>query len=218
MIGAGEARRGGRGCVAVAPPHGLWRRRGGITGLAEAIGGSTTVTGDSLADARGRGASFESFMQSHSKRLVQALTMISLDGEAAADAAQEAFIQLYLRWDGADRPRDPAAWLYRVGINRCKDHRRFLTRTARVVERLGSWTASEPAGDDVVAVNWMPGGDFAAALRSLPGGQRTAATLYYLNDLSTTEIASVMGISEGTVNSHLHRAREALKKLVEASA
>jgi RNA polymerase sigma-70 factor, ECF subfamily len=174
------------------------------------------MAGDSLAEVRGRSASFESFMQTHSRRLVQALTMISLDRETAADAAQEAFLELFLRWDGADRPRDPAAWLYRVGINRCKDHRRFLSRTSRVVERLGSWAASSPAGDSDVVVSWAPSPDVASALRSLPAGQRTAATLYYLNDLSVAEIAGIMGVSDGTVNSHLHRAREALKKLVEA--
>ena len=171
------------------------------------------MTDDSLAGLKQRGESFESFMRSHGARLIQALTMISLDREAAADAAQEAFIQLYLRWDGADRPRDPVAWLYRVGINRCKDHRRFLSRTARVVERLGFGADPRTGGDDLVGE--LPGQDFTSALRSLPKGQRTAATLYYLNDLSVAEIAAVAGISEGTVNSHLHRAREALKKLVE---
>jgi RNA polymerase sigma-70 factor (ECF subfamily) len=169
---------------------------------------------DSLVRPREWSGSFESFMQSHCGRLVQALTVISLDRETAADAAQEAFIQLYLRWDGFDRPRDPAAWLYRVGINRCKDYRRFLSRTARVVERLGAHAGPEAGGDDLVV--WAPGLDFAPALRSLPRGQRTAATLYYLNDLSVGEIATIMRVSEGTVNSHLHRAREALKKLVEA--
>lgn len=169
---------------------------------------------DPLAQARDRSASFESFMTAHSVRLVRALTMISLDREAAADAAQEAFVALYVRWQGSARPQDPAAWLYRVGINRCKDHRRFVTRTARVVERLGSWNA--PAEGEAQIVTWTPGSDFAAALRSLPAGQRTAATLYYLNDLSTLDIAAIMGVSEGTVNSHLHRARTALKKLVEA--
>jgi RNA polymerase sigma-70 factor, ECF subfamily len=169
---------------------------------------------DSLAGTGERSESFESFMRSHGARLVQALTMISLDREAAADAAQEAFIQLYLRWDGVDRPRDPIAWLYRVGINRCKDHRRFLSRTARVVERLGS--GADPEGRADGLVGWMSGTDFTQTLRSLPKGQRTAATLYYLNDLSVGEIAAIMGISDGTVNSHLHRAREALKKLVEA--
>ncbi len=172
------------------------------------------MTEGSLAGLKERGESFESFMRSHGTRLVQALTMISLDREVAADAAQEAFIQLYLRWDGVDRPHDPAAWLYRVGINRCKDHRRFLSRTARVVERLGSGADPRTEGDDLVGE--LPGRDFTSALRSLPKGQRTAATLYYLNDLSVAEIAAIAGISKGTVNSHLHRAREALKKLVEA--
>ena len=169
---------------------------------------------DSLAGLKEGSASFESFMHSHGTRLVQALTMISLDRETAADAAQEAFIALYLRWDGVDRPRDPIAWLYRVGINRCKDHRRFLSRTARVVERLGSGAGMETGADGLVT--WTPGLDLVRTLRSLPKGQRTAATLHYLNDLSVGEVAAIMGISHGTVNSHLHRAREALKKLLEA--
>lgn len=65
-------------------------------------------------------------------------------------------------------------------------------------------------------VDWTPDLDFASIFRPLPKRQRTAATLYYLNDLSVGEIARVMSISEGAVNSHLHRAREALKGLVEA--
>ena len=153
-------------------------------------------------------------MEGHCARLVQALTMISLDREVAADAAQEAFIQLYLRWDVVDQYRDPVAWLYRVGINRCKDYRRFLFRTTRVVERLGA--QQDPETGETNAVRWSPDPDFASVFRSLPRRQRTAATLHYLNDLSVGEIARVMNISEGAVNSHLHRAREALKRLVEA--
>jgi RNA polymerase sigma-70 factor, ECF subfamily len=168
---------------------------------------------DSFARDRQRSQSFESFMQSQSTRFVQVLSLISLDREAAADAAQEAFIELSLRWD-RDRPQDPTAWLYRVGINRCKDYRRFLSRTARALERLGSQTELENQEADVV--EHLARSSFASILRSLPQGQRTAATLYYLNDLSVEEIATVMGISEGTVSSHLHRARGALKKLVEA--
>jgi RNA polymerase sigma factor (sigma-70 family) len=171
------------------------------------------MTESSQAVPREHGESFESFMRNHTGRLVQALTMISLDREAAADAAQEAFIELYRRWDGGERPRDPAAWLYRVGINRCKDYRRFVTRTVRVVERLGSAGESD-AG--TASVGWAPSPEFLSAFRALPKGQRTAATLYYLNDLPVEEVAAIMGVSEGTVNSHLHRAREALKKLVEA--
>jgi hypothetical protein len=49
------------------------------------------MTDGSLAGLMERGESFESLMRSHGARLVQALTMISLDREAAADVAQEAF-------------------------------------------------------------------------------------------------------------------------------
>lgn len=153
-------------------------------------------------------------MQSHRVRLVQALTMISLDREAAADAAQEAFIQLFMRWDSIGEYRDPVAWLYRVGINRCKDYRRYVSRTARMVERLG--TAQDRQIEEDGLVEWDPDPDFVSVFRSLPKRQRTAATLFYLNDLSVGDIARIMDISEGAVNSHLHRAREALKGLVEA--
>ena len=177
--------------------------------------GERVIAADSrVVRPRIRNGGFESFMQGHSARLVRALTMISLDREAAADAAQEAFLQLYLRWDRVDQYRDPVAWLYRVGINRCKDYRRHLSRTARVVERLSS--QKDPVTGEDELVDWTPDLDFASTFRTLPKRQRTAATLYYLNDFSVQEIAKVMSISEGAVNSHLHRAREALKGLVEA--
>lgn len=169
--------------------------------------------------AKVRSAGFEGFMQQHCARLIQALTMITLDREVAADAAQEAFIQLYLRWDQLDTYRDPVAWLYRVGINRCKDYRRYLARTARVVDRIGSQRFGAKGTPEVgrdEMVEWMPDLDFLSTFRSLPKRQRTAATLYYLNDLPVAEIAQIMNISEGAVNSHLHRAREALRGLVEA--
>jgi RNA polymerase sigma-70 factor (ECF subfamily) len=82
-----------------------------------------------------------------------------------------------------------------------------------VVERLGALKDPETGEDKMV--EWAPDPDFACVFRSLPKRQRTAATLHYLNDLSVGEIARVMNISEGAVNSHLHRAREALKGLVE---
>jgi RNA polymerase sigma factor (sigma-70 family) len=56
-----------------------------------------------------------------------------------------------------------------------------------------------------------------SVLADLPARQRTAAALYYDADLSVAEIARVMGISEGAVSSHLHRAHAALKETLEAN-
>jgi RNA polymerase sigma-70 factor, ECF subfamily len=157
-------------------------------------------------------ASFETFVDHHCARLVQSLSLIFLDRELAADAAQEAFIELHLHWDEAVAYTDPVAWLYRVGINRCKDHRRYLARSARLLQRLGGALVEK-----VEPEPWAPETEFIAIIRPLPARQRTAAALFYLADFSIEEIATTMNISEGAVNSHLHRAREALKKVLEAS-
>ena len=150
-------------------------------------------------------------MHRHSGRLVKSLTLITLDRGLAEDAAQEAFLQLYLHWREVPGMRDPAAWLYRVGMNRCKDYRRALKRAARLVERLGQAVDEDQSPQG----KWSPEADFLAILQPLPKRQRTAAALHYVAGFSTSEIAKTMGISEGAVGSHLHKARESLRKVLE---
>lgn len=147
-------------------------------------------------------------MQAHSARLVRSLTLITLDAGLAEDAAQEAFLQLHLHW------RDPAmkdrvAWLYRVAINRSKDYRRALRRATGLAQRLAE------VFDEQAVESWSPDPGLVAIVRQLPKRQRTAAALFYLAGFSSREIAAAMGISEGAVGSHLHKAREALRKILE---
>ena len=153
---------------------------------------------------------YEEFVRRHFHPLEKSLTLITLDAGLAADAAQEACLRLYLRWDEVDSLDDPVAWLYRVGINRCRDYRRQLKRATRLFERL-----SAEAGDGRLVDPWAPEAEFAGLVKRLPRQQRIAAVLFYQADLSTKEIARAMQISESAVKSHLQRAREALRPLVE---
>jgi RNA polymerase sigma-70 factor, ECF subfamily len=153
---------------------------------------------------------FEAFVQRHSARLVRSLALITLDRGLAEDAAQEAFLQLYLHWREVPGMSNPEGWLYRVGMNRCKNYRRALSRAARLVERLG--LSADPAAE----LTWSPEPDFLSIFRHLPKRQRAAVALRYLADFSTAEIAEAMGITEGAVGSHLHKARESLRKALEA--
>jgi RNA polymerase sigma factor (sigma-70 family) len=151
-------------------------------------------------------------VEQHCTRLVQSLSLISQDRELAWDAAQDAFLKLYLRWDTVGDLRDPVAWLYRVALNRFSDYRRIVARGARLTERLENtriepWT--EPRLGDT---------ELALTFRALPRRQRIAATLYYLADLSTEEVARVMGVSRGTVDRHLYRARVALRSNMEGES
>jgi RNA polymerase sigma-70 factor (ECF subfamily) len=56
----------------------------------------------------------------------------------------------------------------------------------------------------------------AAALSALPRRQREAFTLRVLEELDVATTAQVMGCSEGSVKTHLSRARDALKRQLEA--
>lgn len=150
---------------------------------------------------------FEDFVRNNCERLVQTLSLVALDRETAADAAQEAFLELYLH---LDEVRDPVPWLYKVALNRCLDYRRRVARGVSLFERLVGVSSPQ----DWIAPA-MASSEFRDSLARLPGRQRTAATLFYLADLSISEIATVMNVSDGSVNRHLYRAREALRKTLE---
>jgi RNA polymerase sigma-70 factor, ECF subfamily len=155
---------------------------------------------------------FETLVSQQGERLIRSLSAIFLDRELAADAAQEAFVQLYLHWDEVVRKGEPGPWLYKVAINRGKDYRRGLARGARLFQRLVDASSGEPGAEDC-----GPPTEFLSVLSGLPARQRVAAGLYYSADFSVAEIAAVMGISEGSVSSHLHRARVALKQILEST-
>ncbi len=155
-------------------------------------------------------ARFETIVQRSSERLVQMLDLVFLDRELAADAAQDAFVQLYLHWDEVGGSAEPEAWVYRVAVNRCKDHRRRLARAGRLFSRLAATSRAEEHGD-----GWEPDDELATILRRLPARQRVAVALYYQLDMSVAEVAHTMGISEGAVSSHLDRARRTLKEVLE---
>jgi RNA polymerase sigma-70 factor, ECF subfamily len=153
---------------------------------------------------------FESVVRQYSPALIRTLTLVVLDREAAADIAQETFIQVHRHWDKVSEHPHLPGWIYRVGINRAKDYRRSLARAARLVERLGSTSSVRQPIQP-----WQPEIEFTSILRDLSQRQRAAAALHYVGDLSVPEVAQIMGISEGAVKSHLHRARLALKDMLE---
>ena len=161
---------------------------------------------DSVEEAR-----FEAVVRRSSERLIQMLDVIFLDRHLAADAAQDAYVQLYLHWDEVGGSAEPEAWLYRVAINRCKDYCRGSARGARLFRRFVAVTPPATAGE-----SWEPTDDFLAVLRELPTRQRIAAALFYQADMSIAQISHLMGVSEGAVNSHLNRARRTLKGMLEA--
>jgi RNA polymerase sigma factor (sigma-70 family) len=159
------------------------------------------------------GASFELLFRQHYPRLVQTLCFTTLDREAAADAAQEAFLQLHLQWERVSHYDNVLGFVYRTGLNRSRDYRRRSLRSLRF--RQAETRIASAAPREAEEVTWEPDRGLMDALKGLPDRQRQAAALHYVAGLSEKETAEAMGLSEGTVKSHLFRAREALRKKLE---
>jgi RNA polymerase sigma-70 factor (ECF subfamily) len=148
----------------------------------------------------------EQLFRAHYDRLVRSLTLACGDGEHAADAVQEAFVRAHVRWRKVRRYDDPVGWVRRVAINLLRDQHRRAKRKDRAIARL----AARPAPPIGVPQH----DELDSLLDSLPPQQRTAVALYYVDDLSVAEIAAAMGLSGGSVKSHLHDARRRLRGIV----
>jgi RNA polymerase sigma factor (sigma-70 family) len=97
-------------------------------------------------------------------------------------------------------------------INLSHSHHRHL----RVVRRSPVGAPDDAVAADHDTVRREGQRHIAAAVRALPTRQRDCIVLRYYADLTDTEIASALGISAGSVKTHLHRAREALAPHLEA--
>jgi len=174
---------------------------------------SVSPSGDMASFSRDGISSPEALFRTHYRTLVQSLALIAKgDKDLAAEVVGDAFLELERRWDKIAGYDDPVSWVRRVALNRLLDHRRSLIRRAQALLRLEHQAQHMSQALDP--------GDLAlrGALRDLPLKQRTAVVLFYFADLSTADVARVMEISEGSVNQHLHRAREVLRKRLEVDS
>lgn len=139
-------------------------------------------------------------------------TQILGNAEDAADAVHDAFAVVLARPDAYDRARGPLKpWFLRVVRNRSLDLLRKRRPAADSVAQL-----VEPgAGPEQSLEDDERDRQLQQALRALSSGQRQIIVLRDYLDLSYAEIAMVLDIAAGTVMSRLHRARLALKTLLE---
>lgn len=130
------------------------------------------------------------------------------DPTAAEDIASEVLIRVWRRWEVAGWPDAPDAYLARAVRNAVTSSFRRRVRERELVRRLADEPSAPPAPP--VAEERFDRDEVAAALAALPEAQRTALTLFYLDDLSATEVARRLGIRPASVRSNLHRGRRRL--------
>jgi RNA polymerase sigma factor (sigma-70 family) len=124
----------------------------------------------------------------------------------AEELAQDAFLVAHRRWDLVGRYESPGGFVRHVAADFAVSHRRRVSAEARALVRLaaGARPVAAPLEPDSAA--------FWRMVRVLPRRQAQTVALFYLEDRSTTEIASILECAESTVKVHLHRARNRLAR------
>lgn len=152
-------------------------------------------------------ARFTTFFIDEYARVVRTVYLIVGDWRLAEDLAQEAFVRSFVNKRKLFEYDRPGAWVRRVAIRLSLRS----IRRSKLAQRHGDlFQASGRADDDIMSsVQRL---DIARAIRKLSPMQRAVVGLFYLGDLSVGEVADILGCSEGTVKSHLHRARGRLAK------
>jgi RNA polymerase sigma-70 factor, ECF subfamily len=168
-------------------------------------------TGDERAWVRGAQAGsasdLEVLFRSHWPRAYRAAYLVVDDAAAAEDIAQEAFIAAIRNLDRFDRRRPFGPWLHRIVVNRAIDWARARSLRREVGdERLAVAAAPEAQSSDRVADETLD------ALAGLSPDHRAVVVLRYLLEYSPGEIAELLDLPRGTVNSRLRRGLDALQE------
>jgi len=153
----------------------------------------------------GSASDLEALFRTHWPRAYRAAYLVVHDSAAAEDIAQEAFLAAVRALDSFDRRRPFGPWLHRIVVNRAIDWTR-----ARCLRR--------EVGDDALANSAAPGDPPARAISegvvgavaALPADQRAVIVMRYLLEYTPGEIARMLSLPRGTVNSRLRRGLDAL--------
>jgi len=159
---------------------------------------------------------YREIVDAYRDRIITVVARVAGPGADAEDLAQDAFLKAFVALARFDGRSALFTWIYRIAVNTARDwvdHR----RRRPVVPLEGS--EAEPADR-----RELPGeaaerdelrASVRAALERLPEPFRTTLILREMEGNSYEEVAEILGVSIGTVESRLFRARAKLRALLE---
>jgi RNA polymerase sigma-70 factor, ECF subfamily len=150
----------------------------------------------------------EELFRLHWPPAYRAAYFVVYDRAGAEDIAQEAFLSAIRALDRFDRRRPFGPWLHRIVVNRAIDWSR-----ARALRREVEASAESPAADRAEEVLGARD-ELDTALASLSPERRAVVVLRYVLGYTPGEIAKMLELPRGTVNSRLRRALDDLAEEV----
>lgn len=187
-----------------------------------------SLEGDSLVPRlqRGEDAAFEELVRTHAARLLRVARRLLASEEDARDAVQDAFVAAFKSIGTFESAASLSTWLHRIVLNAAlmklrtrrrkpeEDIEQHLPRflaDGHQVEPSAAW--SEPADTRLERTELCQ--LVRRSIDELPDTYRSVLLLRDIEELSTEEVATMLGTTANAVKIRLHRARQALRALLD---
>ena len=158
---------------------------------------------------------FEELYRQHSARLFGLAWRMCGTRADAEDLLQEIFLLAYRKLPEFRGESSVGTWLYRLAMNRCLDH--LKSRQARAIGATTTLDETMMKTSTAAGDGGIKRLDLEKAIAQLPQGARAAFLLHDVEGFQHQEIAAILGISEGTSKSQVHKARLRLREILTAS-
>lgn len=170
---------------------------------------------DRVAEQSASTARFENLFEANSRAILGYALRRTDRPEDAADVLSEVMLTAWRRIEDVPDGNEQRLWLYAVARRALANQRRSSKRKQGLGEQLRR-AVTTAFGEDLADV-LARRSEFREALGALPDADREVLLLQAWEGLTTEEIASVMGLTPGTVRSRAHRARARLRAALDAS-
>jgi RNA polymerase sigma-70 factor (sigma-E family) len=152
------------------------------------------------------GAAFDAWASARVPALLRFAYVVTGSQAAAEDAVQAALERALTRWDRIARAEDPDAYVRRMVVNAHVSLWRRSGRHESPVPLVALTEGTDPA-EQVTTVEAV-----RRVCAGLPRRQRAAVALRFYEDRDYAEIAALLGCSEATARSYVHRALQSLRR------
>jgi len=176
--------------------------------------------------AEGDSSAFQVLVEQHRSMVYRVAYQFAGNHYDAEDIAQDVFIKVYRSLSRFRQDSQFTSWIYRIAMNACIDHRRRQLSAgaapsgARVNEDAEQQMVNTPEdgpGPETTAYAGELGSVLETAIGRLPHGQRIVFIMRHYEGLKLGEIASALGLAEGTVKRQLHAAVHRLRAVLNAA-